>query len=65
MRYKPWKFVVYAADDGWRWHLMASNGRIVADSGEAYTRRYEAVLAVQRMWSRVPASTLSYVADGS
>lgn len=32
-------FVVYLARDGWRWRLKARNGRIVAESGEAYKRR--------------------------
>lgn len=31
--------VVYHAEDGWRWRLVARNGRIVAESGEAYSRR--------------------------
>lgn len=30
------RFELYEAKDGWRWRLIASNGRIVADSGEAY-----------------------------
>jgi uncharacterized protein len=30
------KFEIYHAKDGCRWRLVASNGRIVADSGEAY-----------------------------
>lgn len=32
------KLIVYEARDGWRWRLKATNGRIIADSGEAYTR---------------------------
>ena len=35
---KP-RFVKYRAQDGWRWHLQHRNGRIIAESGEAYTRR--------------------------
>src|SRR5690606_15930006 len=27
---------IYRARDGWRWRLVAGNGKIVADSGEAY-----------------------------
>jgi len=30
---------VYKAKDGWRWRMRAGNGRIVADSGEAYVSR--------------------------
>lgn len=33
------KFHVYEAADGWRWRLIATNGKIVADSGEAFAKR--------------------------
>lgn len=36
-------FYIYKARDGWRWHLKARNGRIIAEGGEAYTRRQEAI----------------------
>lgn len=39
---------VFEAADGWRWHLKAANGEIVADSGESYTTRYDAVRAAER-----------------
>jgi len=32
----------------WRWHLVAKNGKIVADSGQGYYRRAEAVYAAER-----------------
>lgn len=32
----------------WRWRLVASNGRIVADSGEGYKRKSAAVAAASR-----------------
>lgn len=41
------KFIVYKATDGFRWRLVAANGRIVADSGEAYTRPQDAHRAVR------------------
>lgn len=38
-----WKFDVYRdARRQFRWRLKASNGRIVADSGEGYSDRYGA-----------------------
>jgi uncharacterized protein YegP (UPF0339 family) len=43
---KQTKFELYRAVDGWRWRLVAGNGRIIADSGEAYTRRYDAARAI-------------------
>lgn len=39
------RFHVYQAKDGWRWHLKAANGRIVAQ-GEAHTRKADAERAV-------------------
>lgn len=47
------KFVVYKAKDGWRWRLVAANGRVVADSGEAYTRKHDAEKAIHRLWDAV------------
>lgn len=47
------KFVVYKAADGYRWRLVAANGRIVADSGEAYTRKHDAEKALYRLWEAV------------
>jgi len=35
----------------WRWRLKASNGRIVADSGEGYRRRASARQAAARLHS--------------
>lgn len=40
------RFEVYPDAGGeWRWRLVARNGRIVAESGEGYKRRYPAVRA--------------------
>lgn len=39
----------YPAADGWRWRLVAPNGRTVADSGEAYTRRSSLMRAARRL----------------
>lgn len=39
-------FKPYRAKDGWRWRLVARNGRIIADSGEAYTRKRDALRAI-------------------
>jgi uncharacterized protein YegP (UPF0339 family) len=43
------KAEVYKAKDGWRWRLRARNNRIVAESGEAYTRERDCVKAFNRM----------------
>jgi len=44
------RFEVYRAKDGWRWRLVAANGRIVA-TGEAHTRKGDAVRACARLAS--------------
>jgi uncharacterized protein YegP (UPF0339 family) len=31
--------VYYEAKDGWRWRLRAPNGKVIADSAEAYTEK--------------------------
>lgn len=33
----------------WRWRLVAGNGRVIADSGEGYTRKEGAERAVARV----------------
>ena len=33
---------LYRAPDGWRWRYTASNGRVLADSGQGYSRRVDA-----------------------
>lgn len=41
------KFKVYRdAADEWRWQLVARNGRIVAESGEGYTRAADCLHAI-------------------
>lgn len=45
----------YRAADGWRWRLVASNGKTVAESGEAYTRQHgasRAIALVQALFRR-------------
>lgn len=44
------KFEVYADKRGeFRWRLKAANGKVLADSGESYTRRRRCVDAVARI----------------
>lgn len=44
---------IYRARDGWRWRAQARNGRIIADSGEAYVSKRNAERGVFRLlyWS--------------
>jgi hypothetical protein len=50
---KPLTLTVYQARDGWRWRLKAANGRIVADSGEAYSTKANARRASKRLLAPV------------
>lgn len=44
------KFTVYQdRKKEWRWRLTAKNGRTIADSGEGYASKRNAVRAAQRM----------------
>ena len=43
------RITVYRAEDGWRWNYRAKNGRIMADSGEAYRRRADCLRGVERV----------------
>ena len=48
------RFKVYQDDaDLWRWRLQSVNGRILADSGEAYTRKADADRAVKVLIEQV------------
>ena len=41
------KFHIYRDKAGeWRWRLVARNGRIRADSGEGYTRKFDCERAI-------------------
>lgn len=51
--------VIYRARDGWRWRLVARNNRIVADSGEAYTRARDAQRALDRLLAAPIAAVIT------
>ncbi len=60
----PAGFEVYKDKaDEWRWRLIRQNGRIVADSGEGYTERNDAMEAVERV-QKVSGETEVYEDDG-
>lgn len=46
---KTYTITVYKAADGWRWRMKAANGRLVADSGEAYVSRRAAERAAHAL----------------
>jgi uncharacterized protein YegP (UPF0339 family) len=59
------KFHVYPDKAGqFRWRLVARNGRIIADSGEGYTRRDDAHRAISKMrYAAAQAGVLDVVDD--
>ena len=40
---------IYRAHDGWRWRYTTPNGRILADSGQGYTRRIDCINGAMRV----------------
>ena len=53
-------FDVYQTIDGeWRWRLWSRNGRIVADSGESYKRRQDAVRICERLQDYMADSAIT------
>ena len=57
-RFTTTTFRIYRAGDGWRWRAVRANGRIVADSGEAYTRKASARRAVWRFIAAVDRESI-------
>lgn len=52
------RLVVWYAKDGWRWRLWAPNGKLTAESGEAYNRRFDCVEAAKALSDRAAAARL-------
>lgn len=42
----------------WRWQLVSTNGRIVADSGEGYSSLEAVRAAAQRIKDNAPSATI-------
>lgn len=61
MKYRP-HFEVYKARDGFRWRLMAMNGRVLA-AGESHTTKGNAVRAARAV-RKAAGLTSSKVPDG-
>lgn len=45
----------------WRWRLVAPNNRIVADSGEGYTRREDCERALKRVVVILADAMVQYI----
>lgn len=57
------RFQTYRALDGWRWRLLAGNGRIIA-TGEAHTRRRDAQRAITTVRRAIAAGPRIQHAEG-
>lgn len=54
-----WNFHTYSDASGqWRWRLIATNGRIVADSGESYSSLFACREAAQRVKDNAGSATI-------
>ena len=61
LEHDPAAFEIYRDNaDEWRWRLRHRNGRILADGGEGYASRSNAVEAVERVRDRVAADPEFY-----
>jgi uncharacterized protein YegP (UPF0339 family) len=58
------RFELYRARRGllrrtqWRWRLIASNGRIIATSGESYNNRRDALAMIVAIRAEAPLAAL-------
>lgn len=52
-------FEIYkSTDKEFRWRFLATNGRVLADSGEGYTKRSAALKAVERVQKLIPGAKI-------
>lgn len=56
-------FVPYLAKDGYRWRLLARNGRIIAESGEAYTRKRDVYRALDVVYLAIFSADVREIAE--
>jgi uncharacterized protein YegP (UPF0339 family) len=52
------RITVYQAADGTRWRLTAGNGKVVAESGEAYSTRSRARRAAEALYGYARAARI-------
>lgn len=55
------KIVIYKSPDGYRWRAVRHNGRIVADSGEAYASLSNAKRAATRLFKNIQSGKTKLV----
>jgi uncharacterized protein YegP (UPF0339 family) len=54
--------VEYYKDEAneWRWRVIASNGRIVADGGEGYKTKFFCAKDIKRLIEELPIANITY-----
>lgn len=57
------KIKPYKAKDGWRWRARTKNGKIIAESGEAYSSKAGAFDAANRLVALIQFKVTVVVAD--
>lgn len=56
------KFEIYKDGIGqWRWKFLASNGRIIADSGEGYINKTDCLHGIELVKLEAPEAEIVYV----
>lgn len=50
--------------DEWRWRLVATNGNIIADSGEGYQSKQGAERGIESVRRAAPRAELETLEDG-
>ncbi len=59
------KLIIYKdRKSEWRWRALARNGRIVADSGEGYIRKSDAVRGLERLAKAFALQPIAIHVDG-
>lgn len=57
------KFQIYKSKNGWRWRLFAKNGKLVAESGEAFARK-PTLATLEKITATFAAARVDELADG-
>jgi uncharacterized protein YegP (UPF0339 family) len=53
------KFEVYKDKSGWfRWRLTHTNGQVIADSGQGYKAKQDAIKGISSLKDNVPGATI-------
>jgi uncharacterized protein YegP (UPF0339 family) len=57
-------FEVFRDEGGeWRWRLVATNGNIIADSGEGYTTKQGAKRGIESVKSNAPRAEIQVLEE--